>query len=156
MAYPFRRALAALLLFSLLVAMMSRPFAAAQAAASDGLSGAWQVSRTCLTLCVSPRPVLKIVRHLSGDVFMTKGHAPDVLYRLGYQVLVHSPTDSLLLTVVTPGQLMSGSGVGANGSTFRTTWRCVAPPKVDAAGAVVPASEPAAQPAHLSEAMGSC
>lgn len=105
--------------------------AAVTVAAGDGLSGTWQVSRVCLAICVSPRPVLKVVRHWQGAVFMTTNHPPQVLYRMGMQVLVHGPKDSLLLTIRSLGRLMSGSGVGADGSTFKTTWRCVA-----AAGAV--------------------
>src|SRR5690242_15385932 len=41
------------------------PALAAQPAVSeDILSGTWRVSRTCLTHCVSPKPVLKVVHRL--------------------------------------------------------------------------------------------
>jgi hypothetical protein len=103
------------------------PAAARQApTAPDGLSGTWRVSRTCLTICTSPQPVLKVVHHLSGRVFVTAGAVRQTLYLTGTQVLVHGPKDSLILTVRTRGQLMSGYGVGTDGSTFTSTWRCVA------------------------------
>ena len=94
---------------------------------SDGLSGTWRVSRVCVAGCVSPGPALKVVHHVRGDVYMTGQPAPQVLYRLGPQVLVHGAADSSVLTIQTPGQLMRGAGVGANGSTFTVTWHCVAP-----------------------------
>lgn len=135
MLYPHRRILAALAttipLFILAVSATGP--AAAVTPAPDGLSGTWQVSRTCLTVCVSPKPVRKVVSHLQGDVFVTGSHPRQVLYRLGMQVLVHGLKDSLLLAIKTPGLLMSGFGVGADGSTFTTTWRCVAPPGITAA-----------------------
>lgn len=131
MLRPYRRLtmLALAVGLSLLVAAATMPANGATAApASDGLSGTWQVSRTCLTICVSPKPVLKVVSHLYGAVFTTGGPTPQMLYRIGKQVLVHGPKDSLLLNVETRGVLMSGRGVGADGSTFETTWRCVAAP----------------------------
>jgi hypothetical protein len=94
----------------------------------DGLSGTWQVSRFCLNVCVSPKSVLKVVHHWVGAVFVTAGNSPQVLYQLKTpEVLVHGPKDSSVLTIVSRGQLMRGSGVGADGSTFETTWRCIAP-----------------------------
>ena len=108
-------------------AAAAKPARAAPMLLPDILSGTWQVSRTCLTLCVSPPPVLKVVHHLSGDVYATANRPPQLLYLLGRQVLVHGPTDSLLLTIRIPGHLMSGAGVGATGSTFTTAWRCLAP-----------------------------
>jgi hypothetical protein len=152
-------ALTVLLPLSLSVMAAAPPLAAASpVAANDVLSGTWQVTRTCLTVCVSPPPALKVVRHVRGDVYMTEGLSPQVLYRVGDQVLVHGPTDSSLLTITTPRQLMRGVGVAANGSTFRSTWRCVAPPKAAAAITMVPASGTLAQPALRSGArgMGAC
>jgi hypothetical protein len=150
-------ALAVLLPLSLSVVAAAPP-TAPPVAANDVLSGTWQVTRTCLTVCVSPPPALKVVRHVRGDVYMTEGLPPQVLYRVGDQVLVHGPADSSLLTITTPRQLMRGVGVAANGSTFRSTWRCVAPPKATAAITMVPASGALAQPALRSRArgMGAC
>lgn len=117
------------------------------APARDILSGTWRVSRTCLTVCVSPPPVLKVVHHLDGDVYATNSQPPQMLLRMGMQVLVHGPKDSLLLNIRNPGRLMSGSGVGADGSTFTTTWRCVAPRAATtvpgATGALFSAARPA-------------
>lgn len=128
---------------SLLTTLVTRASATTiPATQGDGLSGTWQVSRVCLTICVSPRPVLKVVRHQSGDVFMTTSHPSQVLYRMGMQVLVHSPKDSLLLTIKTPGVLMSGRGVGADGSTFQSTWRCVAPPSSPATTTITATASP--------------
>jgi hypothetical protein len=107
--------------------------AAAAAPPRDGISGTWQVSQICLSICVSPPGVLKIVRPLHTNVFITSDPTPQILYRIGMQVLVHGPKGSSLLTIRTPGGMMSGSGVGVDGSTFITTWRCIAPP-----GAPVP------------------
>lgn len=129
MPRSYRRltALALTVGLALLITSATMPAAGATAApSSDGLSGTWQVSRTCLTICVNPKPVLKVVSHLYGAVFTTGGPTPQMLYRIGKQVLVHGPKDSLLLNVETHGVLMRGRGVGADGSTFETTWRCVA------------------------------
>src|SRR5215469_12398361 len=74
------------------------PASARQApTAPDGLSGTWRVSRTCLTICTSPQPVLKVVHRLSGPVFVTGGTVRQTLYLTGTQVLVHGPKDSLIL-----------------------------------------------------------
>ena len=126
MADYLRAALIALAMTALLTMPASGPAAAASAPGADGLSGTWRVSRICLTICASPNPVLKVVSHLAGNVFATSGSTRQVFYRIGTQVLVHGPKDSLLLTIQTAGQLMSGFGVGADGSTFKTTWQCVA------------------------------
>jgi hypothetical protein len=130
MRWPQRHILAALALalpLSLLTVSGTRSAAGIPASPSDGLSGTWQISRLCLTICVSPKPVLKTVRHWHDAVFETVSRPPQILYRIGTQVLVHGPKDSLVLTILTRGMLMSGSGVGADGSTFDTTWRCVTP-----------------------------
>jgi hypothetical protein len=120
-------ALALMMPLSLLTSSAIGSAAAVPPPAGDGLSGTWQVSRVCLTICISPRPVLKVVRRFQGAVFMTGGPAPQVLYLLKTQVLVHGSKDSLVLTIGSRGLLMSGPGVGADGSTFETAWRCVAP-----------------------------
>jgi hypothetical protein len=125
----------------------------------DGLSGTWRVSRVCLAGCVAPPPALRVVHHVRGDVYMTDQPTPQVLYRLGKQVLVHGVADSSVLAIQTPGQLMSGSGVGANGSTFTVTWRCVAPPSSPtpvAPAAAIPAGGAAAPPARPGAAMEAC
>ncbi len=124
-----RRIVAALAMtipLSMPAVSMSGSVAVAAAAPYDGLSGTWQIRRTCLTGCVSPNPVRKVVARLGADTFVTAGRPSQVLYRVGKRVLVHGPKDSLLLDIKNPGRLMSGFGVGANGSTFETTWVCVA------------------------------
>ncbi len=130
MLYSHRRIVAALAMtipLSMPAVSLSGSVAVAAAAPHDGLSGTWQIRRTCLTGCVSPKPVRKVVARLGADTFVTAGPLPQVLYRVGKRVLVHGPTDSLMLDIKNPGRLMSGFGVGANGSTFKTTWVCVAP-----------------------------
>lgn len=151
MPRSYRRTLAAFAItasLSLLTTVATGVTAAVPPATqSDGLSGTWQVSRVCLTLCTNPRPVLKVVHHVSGAVFMTGGHTPQVLYLLGTQVLVHGPKDSLVLTIRSRGRFMSGSGVGADGSTFKTTWRCVAAAgAMTATTSMTPQSASAMQP----------
>jgi hypothetical protein len=131
---------------------------AAPAPAGDGLSGTWRVSRTCLTYCVSTPPARRVVvRHQHGDVYITAAQPPQVLSRLGGKVLVHGPKDSLLLTIDSPGRLMSGVGVGADGSTFKTTWQCIAPARSSVA---IPGNKPAridaTNPALMPAAMGAC
>jgi hypothetical protein len=132
MSWPNRRFLTALALAVLLaLPAISRtePAAATPAPPGDGLSGTWQVSRICLSICLSPPGVLKLVHplHAATGVFVTSDPTSQVLYRIGTQVLVHGPKDSSVLTIRTLGRLMSGVGVGADGSTFTTTWRCIAP-----------------------------
>jgi hypothetical protein len=145
MRWPIQYILAALAIATpLALANISGTEQAAAIAvpARDGLSGTWQVSRICLSICLSPQGVLKVVRplHARTGVFVTSDPTPQVLYRLGTQVLVHGPKDSSVLTIRTPGLLMSGSGVGADGSTFTTTWRCIAPaaPAAAVSGATSP------------------
>jgi hypothetical protein len=125
----------------------------------DGLSGTWRVSRVCLAGCVAPPPALRVVHHLRGDVYLTDQPTPQVLYKLGTQVLVHGVADSSVLAIQTPGQLMRGSGVAANGATFTVTWRCVAPPSSPtpvAPAAASPAGGAAAPPARPAAAMEAC
>jgi hypothetical protein len=76
---------------------------------------------------------------LGGGVFTASGTQTLVLYHLGQRVLVHGQTASTLLTIRTPGVLMQGRGVSADGSTFRSTWHCVAKPYTSAIHAVRPA-----------------
>ena len=148
-----RRSLAALLtvIWALSwVAASTLPAAARQTpTAPDGLSGTWRVSRACLTICVSPKPVLKVVHHLTGQVFVTEGTVRQTLYLTGTQVLVHGPKDSLILTVRTLGQAMDGYVVGNDGSTFTTTWRCVAAPSTAAAQGAMPARQSGPQPRSI-------
>lgn len=110
------------------LAPFAAPVAAAPIARHDILSGTWRVSRACLTGCITPAPVTKVVHLRTGNVYVATGGPTQVLYQMGMQVLVHSARDSSLLTISRPGQRMDGSGVGADGSTFNTTWTCVAPP----------------------------
>ncbi len=126
------------------------PAAARQApTAPDGLSGTWRVSRTCLTICASPKPALKVVHHLRGQVFVTEGTVRQTLYLTGTQVLVHGPKDSLILTVRALGQAMDGYGVGNDGSTFTTAWRCVAGPSSGATQGTMPARQSGLQPRSI-------
>jgi hypothetical protein len=108
--------------------------ATAPIAASNGLSGTWQVSRTCVVGCTGSTTLTETVRPFQGTVFMATGTALMVLYRLGKKrVLVHSATSSSLLSIRAPGQLMRGTGVGQDGSTFTLVWHCTAPPGAEAA-----------------------
>jgi len=160
MQWPRLHILAALVLalpLSLLTVSGTRSAAGMPAPPSDGLSGTWQVSRICLTICVSPKPVLKTVRHWHDAVFETSNRPPQILYRIGTQVVVHGPKDSLVLTIRERGMLMSGSGIGADGSTFDTTWRCVSPAGLASIiQSVTPANVAGARPAAAPLAMTLC
>ncbi len=123
---------------------------------SDGLSGTWRVTRVCLAICVTPPPALKVVRHVRGDIFMTGPPTPQVLYRMGAQVLVHGPKDSSLLAIESPGRLMSGRGVGNDGSSFTVTWRCVAAPAPAPAAGVRLTGLTATRPGRALAAMEGC
>ncbi len=123
---------------------------------SDVLSGTWRVSRVCLTVCTSPPPVTKVVHHVSGNVYKTGDRVPQVLLQMGRQVLVHGAKDSLLLTLDPHGRLMTGQGVAADGSTFRTTWRCISSPQPATAQSAAPSSAGASRPAHAPAAMTAC
>jgi hypothetical protein len=68
---------------------------------------------------------MEVVQPRGANVYSATGSAPLVLYRIGNQVLVHSPQDSALLTIRVAGRLMSGAGVNAQRHTFTTTWRCI-------------------------------
>jgi hypothetical protein len=145
------------MLLSLVTTSGTVPAAAIPSVPGDGLSGTWQVSRVCLTICVSPPPVLKLVRHWHDEVFVTAGPTSQVLYRVGLQVVVHGPKDSLSLTVRARGLLMSGFGVGADGSTFQTTWRCVAaPPTAASAPGASQANASFSSPAQVPAAKTVC
>jgi hypothetical protein len=131
--------------------------AAAPAPLGDVLSGRWKVSRSCLTICTSPPPSVKTVHRVKGSVYTTDGQPPQYLYQLGRQVLVHGPKDSLLLTLDPHGRLMTGDGVGADGSTFKTTWRCVSPrPTPSATQAMSRDGLQASGPGHAPLAMEAC
>lgn len=157
MTHAYRSLLVALPL-ALLLSTLTVPAAGLKAAAPiDVLSGTWRVSRICLTICVSPKPVLKVVHHLSGDVYTTADSPPQMLYLIRRQVLVHGPNDSLLLTIETPGRLMHGVGVGADGSTFTTTWRCIAAlESATPVSGTTPASSTATRPARVPIGRGAC
>src|SRR2546423_14121480 len=118
---------AACILVTLVVSTMA-PAAAAPGPATTSLAGTWRVSRTCVSGCTGSTTVTEVVRSYAPHVFMARGGLSLVLYQVGNQVLVHGATSSSLLAIRIPGQLMSGSSVGTNGSTFTTSWRCVAAP----------------------------
>ena len=109
------------------------PAAAAPASAATSLAGTWRVSRTCVSGCTGSTTVTEVVRPYAPHVFMARGGLTLVLYQTRNQVLVHGSRSSSLLTIRIAGQLMSGAGVGADGSTFTTSWRCVAAPTFTAA-----------------------
>ena len=104
------------------------PAAAAPGPVTTSLAGTWRVSRTCVSACAGSTTVTEVVRPYAPHVFMAHGGLTLVLYQIGNRVLVHGAASSSLLTIRIPGQLMSGSSVGADGSTFTTSWRCVAAP----------------------------
>ena len=121
---------AAFALVTLAVSAMT-PAAAAPAPAATSLAGTWRVSRTCVSGCTGSTTVTtvtEVVRPYAPHVFMARGGLTLVLYQTRNQVLVHGARSSSLLTIRIAGQLMSGAGVGADGSTFTTSWRCVAAP----------------------------
>jgi hypothetical protein len=118
---------AACILVALSISAMP-PAAAAPGPVTTSLAGTWRVSRTCVSGCAGSTTVTEVVRPYGPHVFMAHGGPTLVLYQIGNQVLVHGATSSSLLTTRIPGQLMSGSSVGSNGSTFTTSWRCVAAP----------------------------
>jgi len=118
---------AACILVTLVVSTMA-PAAAAPGPATTSLAGTWRVSRTCVSGCAGSTTVTEVVRPYAPHVFMAHGGLTLVLYQIGNRVLVHGAASSSLLTIRIPGQLMSGSSVGADGSTFTTSWRCVAAP----------------------------
>ena len=118
---------AACALVTLSISSMA-PAAAAPGPVTTSLAGTWRVSRTCLSGCAGSTMVTEVVRPYAPHVFMARGRLTLVLYQIRNQVLVHGATSSSLLAIRIPGQLMSGSGVGADGSTFTTSWRCVAAP----------------------------
>jgi hypothetical protein len=118
---------AALALITLSISAVA-PAAAAPDPVTTSLAGTWRVSRTCVAGCAGSTTVTEVVRPYVPHVFMAHGGLTLVLYQIRNQVLVHGATSSSLLTIRIPGRLLSGSGVGADGSTFTTAWRCVAAP----------------------------
>ena len=118
---------AAFALVTLAVSAMA-PAAAAPGPAITSLAGTWRVSRTCVSGCAGSTTVTEVVRPYAPHVFMARGGLTLVLYQIRNQVLVHGAASSSLLTIRIPGRLMSGSSVGSDGSTFTTSWRCVAAP----------------------------
>jgi hypothetical protein len=118
---------AACILITLSVSSMASA-AAAPDPVTTSLAGTWRVSRTCVSGCAGSTTVTEVVRPYAPHVFMAHGALTLVLYQIGNQVLVHGAASSSLLTTRIPGRLMSGSSVGADGSTFTTSWRCVAAP----------------------------
>jgi hypothetical protein len=125
---------AALALITLAVSAIA-PAAAAPGPVTASLAGTWRVSRTCVSGCAGSTTVTEVVRPYAPGVFMAHGGLTLVLYQIGNQVLVHGATSSSLLTTRIPGRLMSGPSVGADGSTFTTSWRCVAAPTSTASAA---------------------
>lgn len=102
------------------------PAAAAPKHSSVSLAGTWQVNRSCISGCKGTTTQTETVSAHGGNVFLASGSADLSLYVVGKQVLVHSQDETTLLAIKTPGQLMSGSGIAGDGSTFNSTWRCTA------------------------------
>ncbi len=107
--------------------------ALAAPASGDGLSGTWQVHRTCVTGCTGSTTTTEVVSPHANNVFTATGATEMALYRLGTQVLVHSAKASSLLTIRRLGQFMSGVTVDGAGNTYTITWRCIAAPGTPAA-----------------------
>lgn len=130
-----RRALPALIALTLLMTACSltpgatpAPTHLAPTASGDILSGSWRIDRTCVQGCsglLTSMSVTEMVTAHGANVFHGTGAAELWLNRVGDQVLVHNKLAASLLTIRTPGRLMSGTGVGDRGITFRTTWHCV-------------------------------
>lgn len=127
------------LLAGLVLAATTFPFVTPASGALEHagvtLAGTWQVKRTCMTGCTGSKLSVEVVRSHGGNIFLATGGAAMALYLLDKQVLVHSSAASTLLTIETPGRLMSGPGIAADGSTFISTWRCIAPPAAHTTGA---------------------
>jgi hypothetical protein len=103
--------------------------AAHAAAQSDDLLGTWQVTRTCVSGCTGTTTLSEVVRAYNDSVDMATSSVTILLYRITRRkVLTHAAASSSLLTIRVPGQLMDGPAIGQDGSTLRTTWRCVAAP----------------------------
>jgi hypothetical protein len=104
------------------------PFRPADAARTGNVSlqGTWQVKRTCLAVCSGARVSKEKVSVKGNNIYTASGDKDLMLYVLGKQVLVHDPDETSLLWVASSGRQMSGSGVGADGSTFTVVWHRVA------------------------------
>jgi len=107
--------------------------------AETHLTGTWTVTHSCLTGCSQQLTGTEVVKHFRGNVYDAAGTQALVLFRIGKRVLVYGRTGSTLLTVRDPGLLMRGQGVTAGGSTFSSTWRCVARPSGQARKGIRPA-----------------
>jgi hypothetical protein len=105
-----------LLLMPLLPAVAARPSAVS-------LSGTWQVKRTCIAFCTGSKVSKEKVSAKGNNIYSASGDKDLMLYVLGKQVLVHDTDETSLLSVASSGRQMSGSGVGADGSTFTVVWR---------------------------------
>ena len=116
----------ACLLAAALAVAAALPASAAPKHSSTSLTGTWQVKRRCIAGCKGTTTATETVSAHGANVFLASGSADLALYLVGKQVLVHSQDETTLLTIKTPGQLMSGSGIAGNGSTFSSTWRCTA------------------------------
>lgn len=127
-----QRYLLALVTLALLAISPAAPVAAAPSHSGDLLSGTWQIKRVCVTRCHGSTSSTVTVGAMGGNVFTARGKTSGgkpvnmVLYRLQMTVLVHGAKDSSLLTIQNPGQRMHGTGVSVDGSTFTSTWQCVA------------------------------
>lgn len=142
-----RRALPALIALTLLMTACSLTPGANSApthtatptASSDILSGSWRIDRTCVQGCtglLTSMSVTEMVTARGHNVYHGTGAAELWLDRVGDRVLVHNKLAASLLTIQQPGRLMSGTGVGDRGITFRTTWHCVSGTHTTKTGAV--------------------
>ena len=141
-----RRALPVLIALPLLMTACSltpgaspAPPQTTSAARGDILSGSWRIDRTCVQGCnalLTSMSVTEMVSAHGANVYHGTGSSELWLYRVGDRVLVHNKLAASLLTIQTPGQLMSGQGVGDRGITFRTTWHCISGPHTTKKGPV--------------------
>ncbi len=114
-------AFAGALIFALALPL-ARPASAAPGHRPVTFTGTWQVSRTCTAGCSGTTIAIELVSTFSQNVYAVSGSTAMVLYVIGKQVLVHAAKSTTLLTIKTPGRLMSGSGIASDGSVFVDTW----------------------------------
>ena len=132
-----RSPLLACLFAAVLALAAALPASAAPKHSSASLAGTWQVKRSCMAGCKGTTTATETVSPHGANIFLASGSADLALYLVGKQVLVHSENETTLLTIKTSGQLMSGSGIADDGSTFSSTWRCTAAATAQNLGASV-------------------
>lgn len=127
------RVLRAIVTFGAVLVVLARPGPAhtAPMGIGDGITGTWQVTRSCVSGCVGSTVKMEVVRPFpyQGNVHTATGGATLALYTIGKRkVLVHGAASSTILTIVRLGHRMRGPGIDGHGNTFVSIWRCVSPP----------------------------